>query len=609
MIYEKRADEFIFQFKITLKSDIEKIWKYVSDTERINRILKEPPFQYTNIPDSRGGSTTHGFQKNTGFTFKFIERYPEWVVGKYFQIVREHSVGPFHRFMQRVELKDVDGKIEVTNTIRILMRWKILNPITFIRLKLDVLPRFKKYYENIDLEPDRKYYVGVTDLKKEVNVEVLDSYLRKFQLISENKYLSNKIANFILMSQDLDLLKIRPYRISKEWNLNKKEVLEFFLRGTKEGFFDMNWDILCPSCRGAKSTSHSLSTMKMQAHCSSCNIDYTAEFDKSVELTFTPNPSIREVFGGVFCSSSPSNTPHQKAQIRVQKNSKEEFTFFLNEGIYKIYSFHKKGTLTLKVHSLGEVENSIFYDGEKNDEMHLKPSLNETKFVFSNNDSNEEILIKLERADWLEDIVTASEVTSFQEFRELFSTDVLRPGVEIAIKNLSILFTDLKGSTEFYNKRGDAFAYKAVSSHFEILIRNIQKFDGAIVKTIGDAIMAIFLLPINAVLYSIQVQKEIADLNKNEYGGEKLVVLKIGIHAGSVLAVNQNDKLDYFGKTVNLAARVEGKCIGGDIVITKSLFENEAIKDLINSNNYQIEMFESNMKGFEGSSELVRIIL
>jgi adenylate cyclase len=607
MIYETRSDEFIFQFKVELQSDMEKVWKYVSDTERSNRILKEPPFTYTNTPDSRGGSITHGIQKNTGFTFRFIERSPEWVVGKYFQIVREYSAGPFKRFIQRVDLNEVDGKIEATNTLRIIMRWKILNPITFFRVQLDALPRYKKYFQSIDTEPDRKYNIGITELKKEISDEALEAVLNKFQLITKNKNLAYRIANFLLMSQDLDLLKIRPYRIAKVWNVNKKEVLEIFLRGTKAGFFDMNWDILCPSCRGAKSTSHSLAGMEMTAHCSSCNIDYTADFDKSVELTFTPNASIREVYGGVFCSSSPNSTPHQKVQVRVDLNKTEEFSYFLSEGIYKIYSLHTKGILTLQVDSTGSAENSIFYDGNLNNEIHLKPG--ETKFSFANKASSEEIVVKLERADWLEDIVTASEVTSFHEFRELFSTEVLRPGEEIGIKNLSILFTDLKGSTQFYNTKGDAFAYKAVSSHFEILIRNIQKYDGAIVKTIGDAIMGIFLLPINAVLYSIQIQKEIADLNKKEYGGEKLIILKIGIHAGPVLAVNQNDKLDYFGKTVNMAARVEGKCNGGDIVITKSLYENEKVKELITSQHLKIEMFESDMKGFEGSSELVRIIL
>ena len=140
------------------------------------------------------------------------------------------------------------------------------------------------------------------------------------------------------------------------------------------------------------------------------------------------------------------------------------------------------------------------------------------------------------------------------------------------------------------------------------MIQNISKYDGAIVKTIGDAIMGIFLLPVNAVLYAIQVQKEIKELNEKEYG-ENVIILKVGIHSGPVLAVNQNEKLDYFGKTVNLAARVEGKCKGGDIVITSTLYENEAVKELIEKEKIKMEIFESNLKGFEESSELVRLIL
>ncbi len=606
MKYEILPNEYIFKFEITLSSSLSKVWAYASDTVRSNQTLGEPAFTYTNTPNSKGGSNTIGSQRNTGFTLKFIELSPEWVEGKYFQIVREHFAGPLKRFIQRMDFEEKDGKVILRNTIRVIIRWKIVSPISYIRFKLDALPRYKKILQQVDSFKSNEYNIGVTEIKKNIKQEELIGIIHKFSLISKNDTLCNLIASHILKSQDSDLLKIRPYRLAAVWKEDKKEVLEFFLRATKEGFFDMNWDILCPSCRGAKSSSNSLLKMERTAHCSSCNIDYEADFDKSVELTFTPNPSIRQVIGATFCASSPGSTPHQKIQIRVQANGQEVCEYELLPGIYKIYSPQSKAIVELNVDNSGESIDTILYDGVKKDKLFLTPGIK--KFIFSNPDSEREIVVKLERADWLKNIITASEVTAMHEFRELFSSEVLRPGEEIGIKNLTILFTDLKGSTEFYNTRGDAFAYKAVSQHFEILIQNITKYDGAIVKTIGDAIMGIFFLPVNAVLYAIQIQKELKELNSKSYEG-KGIILKVGIHAGSVLAVNQNDKLDYFGKTVNLAARVEGKCKGGDIVITRTLYENETVKELIGKEKIQIEIFESNLKGFEESSELVRLIL
>ncbi len=606
MIYEILANEYVFRFEIPLEASLAKVWKYVSDTDRANQFLGEPKIEYEDFPDERGGSSKEGSQKNTGFTLKFKELSPEWVEEKYFQIVREHSAGPLKRFIHRIDLTEKDETIILKNTIRVILRWKLVAPINVAKFHLDVIPRYKKYYKDIESLSYNDYNLGITEIKKTFKPEEMTSLLHKFSRISKNDTLCNLVASFLLKSQDLDLLKIRPYRLAAIWKEKKKEVLEFFLRATKEGYFDMNWDVLCPSCRGAKATSNSLLDMNTKAHCPSCNIDYEADFDKSVELTFTPNPTIRQVFGGIYCASGPGSTPHIKLQIRVQPNEKQEVEYRLLPGIYKIYSLQTKGVLDLNVDSSGQGLETISFDGLKTEKLHILPGTK--KIILSNLDPEGEIVVKLEHAVWLENIVTASEVTAMHEFRELFSSQVLRPGEEIGIKNLTILFTDLKGSTEFYNMKGDAFAYRAVSDHFQILIQNITKYDGAIVKTIGDAIMGIFFLPVNAVLYAIQIQKELKELNSKSYEG-KGIILKVGIHAGSVLAVNQNDKLDYFGKTVNLAARVEGKCKGGDIVITRTLYENEAVKELIGKEKIQIEIFESNLKGFEESSELVRLIL
>lgn len=607
MHYETQSNESFFTFEIEVKANLGKVWQYVSDTDRANQFLSEPAMAYRDFPLPQGGSKKQGSQKNTGFHFEFEEKSSEWVEGKFFQIVREYTKGPFIRFIHRLELKEIDREHTlIQTTMRVILRFKLLTPIMYLKFNFDVIPKFKNYYRQIEHSKENTYNIGITEIKHNLEFHDLSPLLHKFATISHNDTLSNLVASFILKSQEIDLVKIRPYRLAAIWHEDKKDVLDFFLRGTKEGFFDLNWDLLCPACRGAKSSYKTLAEMEKKVHCSSCNIDYNADFDKSVELTFTPNPSIRKVVSGIYCASGPGSTPHLKSQIRVAPNQTEEIEYSLLPGIYKIYSLQNNYTLQIQVSETGDKIDTIHYTGAKNEEV--KTSLGKKRILLTNPNPKEEITIKLEHAVWLENIVTAAEVTAKQEFRELFSSQVLRPGEEIGIKNLSVLFTDLKGSTEFYNTRGDAFAYKAVSSHFDILIRNISKFDGAIVKTIGDAIMGVFLLPVNAVSYALQIQRELRELNKKEYG-ENVIVLKVGIHSGPVLAVNQNEKLDYFGKTVNLAARVEGKCKGGDIVITKVMYEDNDVKSLLVKEKIQTEIFSSNLKGFEESSELVRLIL
>ena len=63
---------------------------------------------------------------------------------------------------------------------------------------------------------------------------------------------------------------------------------------------------------------------------------------------------------------------------------------------------------------------------------------------------------------------------------------MLSPGEQLSIQSLTLLFTDLKQSTELYERVGDAPAYAMVRDHFKILTRHIREADGAVVKTMGD---------------------------------------------------------------------------------------------------------------------------
>ena len=82
------------------------------------------------------------------------------------------------------------------------------------------------------------------------------------------------------------------------------------------------------------------------------------------------------------------------------------------------------------------------------------------------------------------------------------------------------------------------------------------RHNGAVVKTIGDAIMAAFVTPPDAVSAALKMRSEIERLN--EARAARDFVLKIGIHRGPSIAVTLNDRLDYFGQTVNIASRVQG---------------------------------------------------
>jgi class 3 adenylate cyclase len=226
-----------------------------------------------------------------------------------------------------------------------------------------------------------------------------------------------------------------------------------------------------------------------------------------------------------------------------------------------------------------------------------------TSFTLKNETDVEHLLI-LERIAWGDQAATAAEVTALQVFRDLFSTEALRPGEQISVGTLTVLFTDLRQSTRLYREIGDATAFGRVMNHFDVLKKLIADRDGAIVKTIGDAVMAVFRSPVNALVAMLDAQQALA----NPQDGVMPLQLKAGLHSGPCIAVTLNDRLDYFGSTVNLAARLEGLSSGTDVIISRAIFDDGKVRELLNSEEYEASPFEMSLKGFEEEqAELWRV--
>jgi class 3 adenylate cyclase len=158
------------------------------------------------------------------------------------------------------------------------------------------------------------------------------------------------------------------------------------------------------------------------------------------------------------------------------------------------------------------------------------------------------------------------------EFQRLFPQQRLLPDESLDVTRAALLFTDLAGSTAIYARRGDPRAYHLVRLHFDELFRVADECGGLMVKTIGDAVMAAFQMPAEALRAGLEMQAAVAALNERaNLSGEEMLILKVGLHSGPCLSVTLNDRPDYFGGTVNIAARVQGLSMGDDIVMTEAI--------------------------------------
>ena len=169
---------------------------------------------------------------------------------------------------------------------------------------------------------------------------------------------------------------------------------------------------------------------------------------------------------------------------------------------------------------------------------------------------------------------------------------------------MTFLFTDLKGSTAMYERLGDLNAYALVRQHFALLDAAAQRHSGAVVKTIGDAVMAVFSHPTEAIAAALHILEQIDRYNR-EHGGPA-IILKIGGHCGPSIAVTLNDNLDYFGQTVNVAARVQSLAEAGEICISEALYSAPGVRQLLARRT--VVAFDAPLRGVEGSASVYRIL-
>lgn len=139
--------------------------------------------------------------------------------------------------------------------------------------------------------------------------------------------------------------------------------------------------------------------------------------------------------------------------------------------------------------------------------------------------------------------------------------------IKASQKEMSVMFTDIEESTRYWDTRGDIKGRMMVDMHNRLIFPVVRKFNGKVVKTIGDAIMAVFRKPDHAISAAIGIQQMLRRSREEEKNFNLKV--RIGIHTGKVIAEHN----DVYGDVVNVASRVESQGKGDEILISQDTHE------------------------------------
>lgn len=596
------SKKYIFEKEYALSKQT--IWHLLSDTNRVNLYIGLFPAEFSSTKKNKSGSL---YRLGNGLAKGFIpirwEDYPfEWEKEKISSVSRLYLSGPIKQYKGTIELySDKDSlKTKVRMTVEFTPRTLAGLAAIPIVCHQNIQKKFEYLDKYIAAAKENFYSLPQKNLKHKVNTSELNQLIHKLKKSPVEEEHTELLRIHLTDGSVQDVAQMEPLKIAQQWNIDTGEALRLFLYATKTGLLNLSWNVICPNCRVSKKEYTSLSDLESQFHCDLCGINYDANFDQFVELTFSVHPSIREAYAKVYCIGGPTITPHILTQKVITKGNSFTLAIPASEEQLQLRVLQANAIVLFDSNENAPNESSLNYT----DSGWSHSIISDCSEIKINNNSSEDILLALELKRPNKRAITAAQVTALQEFRDLFSSEVLSPNQKIEINNVTILFTDLKESTSLYETIGDANAFGQVRDHFKFITEIVRTNKGSVVKTIGDAVMAVFHLPKNGLKAALDIQQGLAAYNIEK---QHKLVLKVGLFNGPAIVVNSNDRLDYYGRTVNIAGRIQGQSKGNDIIISQELLHHPETKTLLSENDLNIQYFSIVLKGMKRNMNLVRL--
>ncbi|MGN6106910.1 MAG: DUF5939 domain-containing protein [Kofleriaceae bacterium] len=560
----------------------EALWPFLSDTSRMNRALGTAEMTFVERDGRRWGTARPG-----GVRHEWVEAPWNWVANQWLTSLRIYERGFFRAVWAVHKLEPI-----ATGTRLYLYFGAVPRNVVgaaAIRLGFPTIERaYKRVLPALAAQLDR--------LRPDVLVvpparlsEVAEQRLRTQRAALIERGLPrdcvDTLIDWIRTGDDQDVHRIQIRERARVWKLPEQRLLAVALHATRAGLLSLSWDTVCPHCRGVRDETSTLAEVAAQGHCTVCDVDFTTEQAETVEVTFRVHPSIRDVPDQVYCSAEPARKDHIRVQRTVAPGDAVVLQPRLRPGRYTVWCGHSGGwyldvdddgpaVVRWSPHAEGTVIRAA---SSASLELH--------------NEGSEPELFTVEEARWSDHALRAGQLLGFQEFRDLFSEEYIGADVRLGVGEQTLLFTDVVGSTAFYATRGDPAAFVEIKRHFDEVFAIVGRNRGAVVKTIGDAVMATFGDPVDSVRAAHQIHDAFHPART-----DTPIRLRISLNTGPCIAVRLNANADFFGSTVNVAAKLQALAEGYQIAMSEATYDAPGVAQYLAEQAAELEALEYTSK-------------
>ncbi|MDP9300240.1 MAG: adenylate/guanylate cyclase domain-containing protein [Actinomycetota bacterium] len=448
------------------------------------------------------------------------------------------------------------------------------------------------------------------------------------RLLPDSGDLRGLLESFVRTASDEELVRINPVAFAQRHGCEEAALMELFLHGRKVDLLRMEWHYVCPGCGDIVESFQSLTSATAHYFCQICSTDRQADLSDFIEITFSVSREIRQSRYHDPWSLSPeeyffsyrftaNGVVDDGSPLREHLRRHAAFCAFFEPGQTITFEatpdpgylwFTSGPVLIVSDDRTDESKRFAFdYTGTRSPGYEEEIAAGPVRVEFTNAAEERFALLVVNLPgdyEWsMQPFLSGAKLLSNQTFLDLFESETIVAAEGLAVKRLALLFTDIQGSTALYDRIGDMKAFDLVRLHFGHLSDSISRNSGALVKTIGDAVMASFHDPLDALRAALDMHAQIARFNAES--GDDLIGLKVGVHVGTCLAVTLNGRLDYFGQAVNIAARVQALSEANEIYLTDEMLSIPGAEELLAA--FATESRSVQLKGVQGPIRVHRV--
>lgn len=596
-------------FDRVVRADPDLVWSILSDTNRFDRALGVSATTYTYKPVGEPPVRQRvGLASYKGKRFRWRE-VGEWEEGRSFWGERRFLKGPLTTCGVRCNIERVPegSRVQLTAYAIPAASRRLVGALAAMHWQGVFKKMLRNYFEELDeavasatliedIPNARAQQLLLQAAPRQilhgrsgdVNRDVLDVRAEKV-----DGEIADKIVRFVAEQSDDAVCAMRPFQLARAWGADPRDTLRTFLRAARAGIVDLSWQLNCPVCQVGAGNASSLADVARRVHCEECDISFELDFAQNIEAVFAVNPAIRTVRREVYCAGSPFVRPHVFAQLVIEPGERRVVTT-RPAGSLLIRALGRQRQVAINAEACVDIEiaDTALTTRDSDGELGIINRTSETATVL------------VERIGYSAELVRGSDLMTLPEFHSLFGTEAPAAGVELQVGTLCVAFSDIVGSTQMYEQLGDAKAYALVQEHFRVAHDIVASCEGSIVKTLGDGIMMCFVRPEQAVAASLRIATHARELAAAS--GVPFAV-RVGLHQGPCFVIRANERLDLFGTSVNVSARLCRVAAANQVATSAGLLEHNSVHDVLARAKTTVRRVQSELRGFSGQHQVAVI--